>query len=67
LQGYFTVDTPPFTSPANMVKIAEYYAEEVSSGTALNADQGLNVLVENYRPLQRPAHRHQRVGCLVRP
>jgi hypothetical protein len=48
-QGYFTADTPPYTSPANMVKIAEYYAEDVSSGRALNADLGLRVLARNLR------------------
>lgn len=42
--GYFTEDLPPFTSPANMVKIAEYYADNVSSGTVLSARQGLSLL-----------------------
>lgn len=42
--GYFTEDLPPFTSPANMVKIAEYYADNVSSGTVLSAGQGLSLL-----------------------
>lgn len=42
--GYFTEDLPPFTSPANMVKIAEYYAEDVSTGTVVGAGQGLSLL-----------------------
>jgi hypothetical protein len=42
--GYFTEDLPPFTSPANIVKIAEYYAEEVATGTVTNAWQGLGLL-----------------------
>ena len=44
--GYFTEDTPPFTSPANMVKIAKYYTEDVSSGTVVSAGQGLALLRE---------------------
>lgn len=47
--GYFTEDIPPFTSPANMVKIAEYYAEEVSTGTVLTANQGLSLLQQKLR------------------
>jgi peptidase C39-like protein len=42
--GYFTEDLSPFTSPANMVKIAEYYTGDVSAGTALSAAQGLSLL-----------------------
>ena len=45
--GYFTEDLPPFTSPANMVKIAEQYAEgQVSTGTVLSSGQGLTLLRE---------------------
>ena len=44
--GYFTGDIPPYTSPANMVKIAEYYAEHLSSGTVRNSEQGLRLLVQ---------------------
>ena len=42
--GYFTEDLPPFTSPANMVKIAKYYTENVSTGIVLSAGQGLSLL-----------------------
>jgi hypothetical protein len=45
-QGYFTEGIPPYTSPANMVKIAEFYAGDVSSGTVHSSDQGLRLLVE---------------------
>jgi hypothetical protein len=42
--GYFTEDLSPFTSPANMVKIAEYYADEISTGNVVTAEQGLSLL-----------------------
>jgi hypothetical protein len=42
--GYFTENLPPFTSPANMVKIGDYYADEISTGTVITADQGLSLL-----------------------
>jgi hypothetical protein len=47
--GYFTEGVPPFTSPANMVKIAEYYADEVSSGNVSSAGQGLSLLRQKLR------------------
>jgi hypothetical protein len=47
--GYFTVDRPPFTSPANMLKIAEYYARQVSIGRVFTQEQGLLLL---FRKLQ---------------
>src|SRR5688572_19827058 len=47
--GYFTEGLPPFTSPANMVKIAEYYADNISSGIVLNAGQGLSLLQQKLR------------------
>jgi hypothetical protein len=40
---------PPFTSPANMVKIAKYYAEDVSTGTVLSSGQGLSLLKQKLR------------------
>ena len=42
--GYFTEDLPPFTSPANMVKIAEYYSDRVSTGTVYSSGQALSLL-----------------------
>ena len=42
--GYFAEGVPPFTSPANMVKLAEYYEEDVSTGMVWNAEQGLSLL-----------------------
>ena len=47
--GYFTPGAPPFTSPANMVKIAEYYVEDVSTGTVKNSSEGLSLLIRSLR------------------
>src|SRR5688572_4647671 len=47
--GYYTEDFPPFTSPANMVKIAQYYADDISAGRVSNSGQGLAVLVRKLR------------------
>jgi len=44
--GYYTEDLAPFTSPANMVKIANYYAEAVSSGMVISSGQGLRLLTQ---------------------
>jgi len=46
-QGYYTENLPPFTSPSDMVKIAKYYADNVSAGTVLGPEQGLSLLIEN--------------------
>ena len=45
-QGYYTPGQPPFTSPASMVKIAEHYAKDVSSGTVATSQEGLALLIE---------------------
>jgi len=50
--GYYIDNHPPFTSPANMVKIAKYYADDpdqrfvssVDSGRVAMQEQGLNLL-----------------------
>jgi hypothetical protein len=47
--GYYTEAFPPFTSPANMVKIARYYSDDVSTGTAFSSGQGLGLLTRNLR------------------
>jgi Peptidase_C39 like family len=47
--GYFTEDLPPFTSPANMVKIAQYYEDHVARGRVLSAGQGLWLLTQKLR------------------
>lgn len=44
--GYFTADRPPFTSPANMVKIAKHYTDEISTGRVFTQDQALKLLVQ---------------------
>jgi hypothetical protein len=41
---YFTERKSPFTSPANMVKIAEHYADTVSTGNVKTAEEGLELL-----------------------
>ena len=48
-QGYFTPGVPPFTSPANMVNIAEYYVDDVSAGTVKNSSEGLSLLIRRLR------------------
>lgn len=47
--GYYTEELPPFTSPANMVKIAEHYSDDVSTGTVVSSRQGLSLLIQNLR------------------
>jgi hypothetical protein len=47
--GYYTEDFPPFTSPANMVKIAQYYAENISTGRVFNSGEGLALLIRKLR------------------
>lgn len=42
--GYFIPDLSPYTSPASMVKIAEYYADDVSTGTVTNSRQAFLLL-----------------------
>jgi hypothetical protein len=44
--GYYTVDLPPFTSPRNMVNIAEHYVDELSTGTVISSNQGLALLIQ---------------------
>jgi hypothetical protein len=41
---YYTANRFPFTSPANMVRIARNYAGRVSTGNVLTSDQGLALL-----------------------
>ncbi len=44
--GYYTPYALPFTSPANMAKIANYYADNISTGQVLNSEQGLSFLIQ---------------------
>lgn len=46
---YYTETLSPYTSPANMVKIARNYAREVSTGSAFNSAQGLALLTQKLR------------------
>lgn len=48
-QGYFTEEVPPFTSPTNMVNIARYYADKISTGTVLSSNQALLLLIQRLR------------------
>jgi hypothetical protein len=45
-EGYYTEDKAPFTSPSNMLKIAEHYAASVSTGRVKTADEGLELLTK---------------------
>ena len=47
--GYYTEDFPPFTSPANMVKIADYYADDISTGRVSSSGSGLALLIRKLR------------------
>ena len=47
--GYYTEDFPPFTSPANMVKIAQYYADDISTGRVTSSGQALALLMRKLR------------------
>jgi hypothetical protein len=47
--GYFTPDLAPWTSPANMVKIADYYADNIATGKVFTAQQGLSLLIQKLR------------------
>jgi hypothetical protein len=46
---YFDEALSPFTSPANMVKIAEHYTEDVSHGTVSTPERGLSLIFDNLR------------------
>ena len=43
-KGYYTEKEAPFTSPADMVKIADHYADSVSTGRVKTAEEGLELL-----------------------
>jgi hypothetical protein len=47
--GYYTEAFPPFTSPANMVKIAKYYADDISTGRETNSGRGQTLLMRRLR------------------
>lgn len=44
--GYFTENKLPFTSPADMVRIARHYADTVSTGRVKTDGEGLALLTE---------------------
>ncbi len=45
-EGYYIEDEAPFTSPEDMVKIADHFADTVSSGTVQTADEALELLTQ---------------------
>lgn len=45
--GFFTADRPPYTTPADMVRIALNYADGVTSGVVKSAEEGLAILAGN--------------------
>lgn len=47
--GYYTPDTFPYTSPANMVKMAQHYTDNISYGTVRTQSQGLSLLMSRLR------------------
>jgi hypothetical protein len=47
--GYYTPEHFPYTSPANMVRIAEYYAWAVTHGNVHTQNQGLLLLLSKLR------------------
>lgn len=47
--GYYTPEKFPYTSPANMVKIAEHYAKDVEHGNVNTQTQGLGLLISKLR------------------
>lgn len=47
--GYYTPEKFPYTSPANMVKIAEHYAMDVQHGNVRTDSQGLALLMSKLR------------------
>jgi hypothetical protein len=48
-KGYFTEEAEPFTSPADMTKIARHYTIYYSSGTVFNSNQGLALLIDKLK------------------
>ncbi|HEY6071913.1 MAG TPA: papain-like cysteine protease family protein [Anaerolineales bacterium] len=48
-QGYFTERRWPFTSPENMLKIAEHFSKDLRTGTVTTQDEGLAMLIDQLR------------------
>ncbi len=44
--GYYTEYLLPFTSPANMLKIAQHYTTNISSGQVIRSENGLALLIQ---------------------
>lgn len=48
-QGYYTERRWPFTSPENMVKIAQHYADVLRTGSVTTQEEGLALLIEQLK------------------
>ncbi len=46
---YYTPNLSPYTSPENMVKIAKYYTNDISTGRVFSSGQGLWLLMQMLR------------------
>jgi len=46
---YYTPNKSPYTSPANMLKIAKYYTKDISRGRVFSSGQGLALLSDKLR------------------
>lgn len=47
--GYFTEETEPFTSPANMKNITRHYTNDYASSNVINDTQGLALLIRKLK------------------
>jgi len=80
-EDYYTASTTPYTSPVNMVNIAEYYADNIATGTVSTSSGGLTLLIKklqsgepviidvlsNFANLQSEAHFIVVTGMSVDP
>ena len=46
-EGYYVEDRTPFTSPQDMVKVAENYTDTVFTGSVTTVDEGMKLLIQN--------------------
>jgi len=49
INKYYIANRSPYTSPANMVKIAKYFTKNISTGRAFSSGQGLALLIQELR------------------
>jgi hypothetical protein len=46
-EGYYTEELSPYTSPADMLRIAKYYEKDISTGKVSTSKRGLELLIQN--------------------